>query len=534
MVLSHTASTPVRRVSVRPLENTRGDTSAAYFGRTAARVIAEGLARMPFITVVDSGADLEVSGDYYVLGDSMHAQLQVADLATRQRLASSITASASRTTPFLLLDTLGKQVLATLAPRLDPRIAQWRMGALPSSWEAYNEFVEGLDSMIQGNADAAVTHWRRAAALDSTYMQPRLHAAATLAGPNPSAADTLLDEVERRGTTLRPGDRALLNYDRGIVRGRLDDALQAAEAFVTAEPGLPFPQFFLSLVAVAVNHPKRALEAASHVPYQDGRFRASWAGWFYFLVVTEAHHQLRDHRRELDAARTARALHPESQAILALEIRALAALRDTAGIEPRLDTLEAMPPTRNTPPVSSILLTIAGELTQHGDSAHADRVLRRVLQSRSRLSEDDPPVTAAVRRFDRGRALYFLGRYAEATALFDSLGRDQSKWLALVTLDKSLLAFRAATAHRLGKPQVANQITGQLDSLRSSPYDHGLTSYAQAQVAAQRGDTAAAIESLARALSDGAQMNGRASHNDLMLAPLWKNPRFQEMLRPKG
>lgn len=86
----------------------------------------------------------------------------------------------------------------------------------------------------------------------------------------------------------------------------------------------------------------------------------------------------------------------------------------------------------------------------------------------------------------------------------------------------------------LGKREVADRIADSLVALRPRPYDRGLTAYAQAQLEAQRGDTTAAIDFLEQALREGAQMNGIFPHNDLMLEPLWANPRFQDLLRPKG
>ena len=129
------------------LSRTRAGTSSiAYLGRAASEWIAEGLAEEP----ASSTSPLE------------------------RCLPGSSPVSALRTAPLALLKPLGNQVLAILASRLDPRSAEWSMGATPSNIEAYNEFFDGLDLMSQGVFRGALAHWKRAAALDST-----VHPAAT-------------------------------------------------------------------------------------------------------------------------------------------------------------------------------------------------------------------------------------------------------------------------------------------------------------------------------------------------------------------
>jgi len=539
-----------RRVLVVPFENASGDTSVAYLARVAAEWIAQGLARSGYVEVASeivapasrtatdiaavatkTQASLVVSGSYFVIGDSIRAQLRVNDVATGTLLPGASPVSAVRTAPLALLEPLGNQASVMLAPRLDPRIAEWSMGALPGNMEAYRAFIEGLDQMTQGNGSAALVQWNRAAALDSTYVQPVLHSAAALVGMRDfAAAESLVTAVERRRTSLTTGDRAWLDFDRAHIDGNVPVVLETARALVKAEPGAQLPYWFLGSAAVRSNRPQQAIEAAAHVNPQSGRFRLSWAAEIYFLMVTEAYHQLEEHGKELDQARIARTLHPQNRDVLAIELRALAALGRPAEMEPLLSRLEGMPPAPNGPSVPALLTMIAAELKHHDHPADADRVLRRAVDWQRARSPKERQAAAA--RYDLARALFFLGRFDEAEPVFDSLAREEPG-------NPSYLAYRGATAARRGQSSVAEQMVAQLSAFRR-PYDHGQTSYALAQLAAQRGDTTSAFLYLERSLDQGmptedmSNQPGHSIHTDLMLSPLWGMARFRELFRPTG
>jgi serine/threonine protein kinase/tetratricopeptide (TPR) repeat protein len=533
-----------QRVLIVPLENTSNDSSIAYLGRGAADWILQSLATTGFVDAIPDTsqrrgsvdlatlaaarrASFVVWGIYYVAGDSIRVQLRVQNVVTGAVLPGSIPISVPRAAPLALSEPIRSQVLAMLATRLDPENVEWSMGALPTNLEAYNEYLTGIDQISLGNPFGAIDHWRRAAALDTSFMQPLLHAAATLSAIRPAAADSLVQEVERQ-KQLTPGDRALLNLVRGLVRGRLIDALEGAQAFVRAEPKAQLPYFFLENVAVRVNRPRVALDAAKHVKHESGRFRLPTSALLHFTVLTEAHHLLSDHKKELAAARTVRELHPNSRDILALEVRALAALGRIDEMTPLLGQLEAMPREDSlSPPTASLLLVFAGELAAHHSRTMAQRLIERAA------SEHEPVggLLAPAAQASRGRALYLLGRWEEAASVFDSVvARPES---IMDPFYPSFLAWSAAAALRLERRSDVDRIASRLETLRRD-YDQGITAYSRAILAAQRHDTAAALRLLEQSLREGMPANGVSIHNDLMLEPLWKTPEFRELLRPRG
>src|SRR5207245_10015565 len=87
-------------------------------------------------------------------------------------------------------------------------------------------------------------------------------------------------------------------------------------------------------------------------------------------LLSFAHHLMGDHRRELKAAVEGRRRHPEELAVLAAEVRALAALGRVADIEQRLVEAPSLPPQPGWSP-ADIGLLAALELTAHDHHAEA-------------------------------------------------------------------------------------------------------------------------------------------------------------------
>src|SRR2546429_9548536 len=84
--------------------------------------------------------------------------------------------------------------------------------------------------------------------------------------------------------------------------------------------------------ALALNRPREMMAALTALGPDRGLFRGWSVYWFY---LSFAHHLMGDHRRELKAAVEGRRRHPEELAVLAAEVRPLAALGRGAHNQPR-------------------------------------------------------------------------------------------------------------------------------------------------------------------------------------------------------
>jgi serine/threonine protein kinase len=531
-----------RHVLVVPFENATADPALAPLGRMAADWVGEGLAE-PGVVEVGSehsrpdtpgeqglraaarqrGAGLLLSGAYYLDGDSVRLQARVTNVADGTLRQAIAPVAAARSAPQTLVAPLRQRVMAALAVTYDPRSTGWVMGAPPPTFEAYERYLAGLDRFTEGDWAGALPLWERAAALDSSFVQPLLHSAFGYLNLGRWAeADSLVRLVESRERLTR-FDRAMLDYLRAELAGDAVSALTAARAMVNAAPGTNLPHYLRAYAALRALRPHETIEAAARISPRDERFATPWSSGLYWRVVSNAYHLLGDHASELEAVRGARERHPANREILWCELRALAALGRLGGLERSLDELEALPAIPSGRSLPRILLELADELEAHGHADAARAVLLRVEQ-RWRAHAPDAELRPD-ERYEQARTLARLGHDAAAETILVRLATERSG-------DLRTLAERGVIAARQGRAAEAERIGEQLRRERAQ-YDFGFTSYARARIAAHSGDRALALALLRQAFAEGF-VGGSALHADPGLAPLREEPEFRELLRPKG
>jgi TolB-like protein len=537
-LVGRAADPALQRVLVVPFENATGDSTLAPLGRMAADWVAQGLAQSSTVQVTadlaavaagegglraaaaENGAGTVVAGSYYLDGDSVRVQARVTDVARWTLVGPVPPVSASRRERTAMLEPLRQRVMAVVLVAHDPRSAEWNIGAPPPTYVAYEQFLEGMDLFARGAWLDAIPSWDRAAALDSTYALPVLHVIQAHLNMNDVAA---ADSVARRfdqARTLHRFDRALLDYLRGLIDGNSIAALEGARAMARAVPGVSLPHLLQAYTAVAARRPREALDAASHVAYRFGQWRIGWSAQVYWQRVTDAHHLLGDHGKELAAARTGLEIIPENVEARSYELRALAALGRVEEIERKLDGLEALPPAPGGRSLAVLLVSLADEMLAHGNAEAARRVLRRAVDwQRGRPLEEQRSVAA---REHLAMTLVKLGDRAAAETLLVGLGAERP------ASHLAGLALLAAQRHERTR---AAQLADQLRAL-TGPYDRGRTTYALAQIYAQLGDTAA-ITLLQQALDEGIPYAPEV-HSDAYFAPLRGDRRFQELMKPRG
>lgn len=533
-----------RRVLVQPIERQGADSSLDYLGVATAEWLSQELARTGYVDVIPytedrdrsmrragtapagtaaQGAAYVVEGSFVTVGDSLQMSVRVVETASGRVLAGSRPAVAARATPSALLPAVTEQVLVILGRELDPRMATWNMGAPPEKLMAWLEFSAGLDAISRGDPPATVAHWLRAAALDSTFMQPHLNLAAALSGAGLlAAADSHLAVVEKRRPLLAEGDRIWLDFGLAAVRGNAPQLLATAQALVNAEPASQLPYLFLATTGITQFRARLVLDALQHVDYRRGRFRMPWAGGLRFALATEAWHQLGEHERELQEARVGRSLHPEHRDIVMLEACALAALGRTGEVDSLVAVMDLMSKSPNGLDYPLQLDFVAAELRQHGAHDASVEVLNHMVQwseTRGRSEASNDPLSLA-------RALYLLGEYARAESLLAPLTQAEAE-------DPFPVALRAANARRAGTPAAADSMEQRLMTMRLA-YDRGHLAFARAQLAAQLGDTSAALDHLEAASRLWMPTKGFNFHRDLLLAPVWTSRRFRELVRVRG
>ncbi len=222
--------------------------------------------------------------------------------------------------------------------------------------------------------------------------------------PSPHA-DSIRQALNGRRSQLAPLDREFLDYQ---MARRVEDyhgALDAMRRVVEIAPGSEF-LWRAGQAAFELGRYAEAIEYLTQVDPESGWLR----GWyFYWGVLTSAHHWLGEHQEELEAVRRGLRQFPNDMKLP--EIRALAALG-------RIDELQAM---LEKVEILGLYLVAADELLIHGYPEAAPKMLDRGI-SRQQAALSKPPGEPdwPVDGFEFAQMLFLNGRIDEAR---DSLER---------------------------------------------------------------------------------------------------------------
>jgi len=164
----------------------------------AAEWVTQGLTHVPFLTVLDTrgpqatarmldaagglvaagheiGAGVVVSGSYFLQGDSLHFQVRIASTGDGSILLGIGGVTAPRDRPLEGIEQVRQRVAAGLASLLDRDVTTFQTGLRqPPTYEAYREYVEGLEVYMAGDMAEAARRFQQAATLDPTFLTARI------------------------------------------------------------------------------------------------------------------------------------------------------------------------------------------------------------------------------------------------------------------------------------------------------------------------------------------------------------------------
>jgi tetratricopeptide (TPR) repeat protein len=413
--------------------------------------------------------------------------------------------------------TLREQLMGFLAARLDERLAGFASagGAAPT-FEAYQDFREGMDAYIGGDNAGALPHFLRAYQLDSSYVTSLLFAGINLANLGRWAeADSLGGVLETHRDRLSEYDRLWVTYLRASVRGDDEPALNAMRKAAEIAPESK-AVFNWALKARATGRPREAVDALRSLDPDRGAMRG-WAR--YWSDLSGSLHDLEEHEAALEELRKGRERYPDAPGLLRHELYALAALG-------RLDDVLALLASdgsllslgRRAATMAYVIM----ELAVHG---HADAVVRMKDSTRAWFASRPTDEWETTQHpWDYGDGLVSAGRYNDAVALMRKLEREEPgdwRWRAQRGLYQAWAGDTAA----------ALEVARWLENL-DDPYTRGWDAEFLAYILRALGRRDEAYSALQRAINSGGQRFWLHRY----VTPEWRrdDPRVEELLKPKG
>ncbi len=410
-------------------------------------------------------------------------------------------------------------------------ILAWGAGDRFPIYEAYESFRRFFEEFRSANAAAAARNLFQAAQLDPEFARPRIHVGAMW---TPVVMDSLHDmslsfyqpvhEME-----LNSKQQRLVDMIDARIAGNWSLSYRQSRDEFELDPTDSWQQFQLMRNAAHDNRQTVVVdlfETLSLDPLTPSVFR-------YALTshALGALHLTGRHDEELALAReylASGAAETSGVSVRADELTALAALGRMDEIDAILTEVLLEPD--NTRSDSSEMRAVVHELRAHGFREEAQALAERTV---AWFESDAGPSPGSRCDPCEAYSLKAAGRYAEARSIFEKLLSEEPEirdWSEQV----------GVCAAHLGDRETALEMDARLVELGESigptgvPYgSRGSMEIGRAGIAAQLGDRDRAIHLIQQAVSAGFSGYGWI-HINPDFEPLWDEPDFQEILRPKG
>jgi tetratricopeptide (TPR) repeat protein/TolB-like protein len=571
-------------VVVMPFENRTGNAELQPLGAVAAEWVTQGLTELPFLRVLDTqgaeaaarrlgaaatpaavrretGAGVEVAGSYFLEGDTLQFQAQISSTIDGRVLQSIAGVRAPRDQPMAGVENVRQRVLAGFAASHNKDVSTFQTNLPhPPVYAALRNYVEGLALYMGNHWSDAGQRFLRAALLDSTFLTARIWAAQSgvvaravdLDEAWARRADSLIGGLRPLRDRLAPFDHARLDF---VMALRAEDALaayQAASRMVDASPGSVDARREAALSAYRTLRSREALRRFQELDPRHGLMRG-WEGT-YWSYMADIQHRLGRHREELAAARQARLM---SDPLDYSELRALAAL----GRITEFDSLVRVELPRFSHP-GIVAFGTAGELMAHG---HPEAGRRLAQYGFDHPDPPPPSEPSAARDWLRWQIYYewewlrtppcYLGDRLDTRPIAERAADEWLHWRAELALLLGDVPTAASLAAQLRDPEEHGVLLprilaaqgkrgaaraalahweGRMMRLRGTLAGLELD---RASVLVRLGDLDRALEILSEGIGrhflpyTAKVWDGHAYPD---LAPLWSDPRFQALIKPRG
>ncbi len=520
------------RIAVVPFTNRTGDASLDNLAALTANRLEQGLAELDEIEVApasvvsaasagvepavlvrevarETDSGLVLTGVWDSVGTGLELQATLEDAEERTVVRAFDPIPASRDAPQDAIATLRDWTLMAVQDHFHPALAFGADDHFPK-YEAYQEYRTWFQTMGSGR-------WQRAVELDPTFLRARFGPVyAHMVGGDPNAKEMLLAFAEDPGLTVRQ-TRIVGGLD-AILDNNWNNCLAEFELVQNSGHDNWVIRMAVLQCALYANRPRLAVETYEHLgppPFGIDVFSVitnRWAG--------DAYHLLGRYEDELAMTRHWKEVAPNTNTVF-FEGRALAALGRLDEIGP----VEAEARSSHSSCCSGgqFEYGTALELYVHGHKPEAQAMAARAVEW---FESNLHPESALNLHLQYALALMFTGHLEVAQVLLEELS-------AANTNNPFIPKYLGICAVRLGNREAALDIASRMEEAEKEAENDGAWMYGRAVIAAQLGETRKALLLLqglvSRGFSDYAFM-----HSDPYLEPLWDDPEFQEILRPKG
>jgi hypothetical protein len=487
-----------------------------------------------------AGAGTVVTTNVYPLGaDSARLEMRVLDASTGDVVRAIPPVRVARATSdsawTAALDPLLSTVAITAFPWLGPRTVP--LGP-PPRYVAVRELLLAIAASVRPDSESRANgrlNGQRAMMLDSTFVQAKLwHAAlaSMISGSsyNPpvlAMMDSVIASVAPRRERLNPFEGVLYDFVGAARRADQGAMLAAQRRLAQMVPSAPIARD-LPYRLLDVNRPREAialLEGEQPSRSIDGTLTQPSESPLHWASLADAYHYLGDHRRERDAAAQLRRLRPDALPSLRFQLKAAAALGDSAGVEALIAQARTLPGVASSYDFfGDLALQASQELEAHGHASLTPSLLRRSIE----WFESRRPEERHWRvQFRHAIAYYVAGRSAEA---LDSL---QPITASLSVRNPLYLGLVGRIAAQRGDTAEARRADAELAALGARI--GGANTLERALIASVLGHKPEAVAHLQEAFAQGLGFNVRwRLHWFTDLKPLHGYPPFEKMLEPQG
>ena len=467
-----------------------------------------------------TGVDVMIQGRYYSQEDQLIIHANIVEVASGKVIHALAPIQGTKDQMMDLLNELTQEVLGYWAVKEQKRFLQ-----NPPKYDAYQEWYTGYQ-LFRDYPETAEKYLIKAFELDSTFFTPLFKLISLYQN---TGQDSLEDEVyqflKAKRSVLNKWESLQLEVMEAVEGGDILKSAQLDEKKYLIDKSDQSANYMAGRRYYWSHYPQKAIDLynAFDPRFKDPDQTISWREH----NLAHFHYQLGNFEEIVRIAEEYD--YPRIREYLAaIHLRALI----------RLDSLVAM---KN----QLELYKQQGTYNTTGGKAGFDYLLNQIcieliLSDKTELVKPYATQYRDLIKHDStrtdyyeimGNAAFYLNDYDEAVSWWEKIDLDQENWFEAMILLSNLGIGYA----QIGVLDKVHEQTIQIDQVPStSSFHESGRNYALARIQTHLGMTEEALKSIQQAIEGGNFFRFDLYQGDFMLKPLFGNPVFEELVKPRG